>query len=214
VVASTVIRLPAVRIDHVIYGVSNLQGAVDRFANHFGLRAAGGGEHRQFGTRNEIVPVGAGQYIELMAVADHDSQHPLVRTLHRLVSDGDRLMAVCLRPDNIDEVARRLSITVTPAERHNPDGEIVRWRLAGIEAALGPERLPFFIDWQGAETRLDREHDDVAEADGIAWVEYGGDADRLAAWIGGHELPIRVVEGDPGPKAVALRRGPDTVVIR
>jgi hypothetical protein len=203
-----------VRIDHIIYGVSDLQGAVARFADEFGLEATGGGDHREFGTRNQIVPVGAGQYIELMAVADRRSQHPLALTLHQLVRDGDRLFAVCLRPDNLDDVARRLSITVAPAERHNPDGTIVRWRLAGVEAALGPERLPFFIDWQGAETRLDTEHDEVAKADGIVWVEYGGDADRLAEWTGSPELPLRIVDGHPGPRAVALRRGPETVVIR
>lgn len=202
------------RIDHVIYGVSDLQGAVGRFADEFGLEAAGGGDHPEFGTCNEIIPVGAGQYIELMAVADQQSQHPLALTLRQLVRDRDRLFAVCLRPDDLDDLARRLSITITPAERHNPDGTVVRWRLAGVEAALGPERLPFFIDWQGAEARLDAEHDAVAKADGIVWVEYGSDAARLATWTGGHALPFRIVDGDYGPQTLALKRGPDTIVIR
>lgn len=202
------------RIDHVIYAVSDLEVAVGRFADEFELRASGGGEHPDFGTRNEIIPAGAGQYIELMAVADQDSRHPLVLTLNQLIRDGDRLMAVCLRPENLDEVVRRLSITATPAERRNPDGELVRWRLAGVEAALGPDRLPFFIDWQGAEVRLDREHDEAATADGIAWVEYGGDAASLQAWTGDHQLPFRIVEGEPGPRAIGLQRGSEMIVIR
>jgi hypothetical protein len=123
-------------------------------------------------------------------------------------------MAVCLRPADLDEVARRLAITITPAERRNPDGELVRWRMAGVEAALGPERLPFFIDWQGAETRLDQEHDSAAKADGIAWVEYGADPSRLHAWTGDPSLPFRLTEGEPGPRALALTRGSDTVVIQ
>ena len=201
------------RIDHVIYAVSDLRDAAARFAQEYGLEATGGGHHPEFGTCNEIVPVGAGQYIELMTIADEDSRHPLALTLQQLIRDGDRLMAVCLRPANLDEVAKRLSITVTPGERHNPDGRVVRWRLAGVEAALGPERLPFFIDWQGAEAALDREHNEAATADGIAWVEYGGDAARLEAWTGGHQLPFTIVEGARGPRAVALRRGTDTLVI-
>jgi catechol 2,3-dioxygenase-like lactoylglutathione lyase family enzyme len=202
------------RIDHAIYAVSDLQSAVARFANEFGLQAVGGGDHQEFGTRNEIIPVGAGQYIELMAVADQDSIHPLVLTLREQLRDGDRLMAVCRRPENLDDVARRLTITAAPAERRNPDGTAVRWRLAGVDAALGPERLPFFIDWEGAEAELDREHDEAATADGIAWVEYGGDAARLQAWTGSKSLPLRVVEGEPGPRAIALKRGSGEVIVR
>lgn len=206
-------RLSAVRIDHVIYAVSDLQSAVARFAREFGLKTVGGGEHREFGTRNEIVPAGDGQYIELMAIADRASRHPLALTLRERVRDGDRLMAVCLRPASLDDVARRLSLSVIPAERHNPDGELVRWRLAGVEAALGPERLPFFIDWQGAEADIDQQHDAAATADGIAWVQYVADAERLQTWTGSHDLPFRLVDGERGPRAFALRRGSDTLVI-
>jgi hypothetical protein len=83
-----------------------------------------------------------------------------------------------------------------------------------VDAALGPERLPFFIDWEGAEAELDREHDEAATADGIAWVEYGGDAARLQAWTGSKSLPLRVVEGEPGPRAIALKRGSGEVIVR
>jgi hypothetical protein len=201
-----------VHLDHVIYGVADLPSAVERFAKEYGLESIGGGEHPEFGTRNEIVPVGPGQFIELMAVADPSSQHPLVLSLSAWLQAGDRPVAVCLRPDDLDAVAERLSISIMPAERHNPDGEVVRWRLAGVQAALGPERLPFFIDWQGAGPQSDRAQ--PPSSDGIAWVEYRGNAKRLREWIGGDELPLRVVEGEAGPRAIALRRGPDTVVIR
>lgn len=202
------------RIDHVIYAVSDLERAVARFSEEFGLRAIGGGEHPEFGTRNEIVPVGTGQFIELLAVAVAQPRHPLAVLLSELVRGGDRPMGLCLRPESLDEVASRLSIAITPAERHNPDGELLRWRLAGVEAALGPQRLPFFIDWEGAEVRQDRERDQVADADGIAWVEYGGDAARLEAWTGGADVGLRVLDGEPGPRAIAVKRGSDEIVIR
>jgi hypothetical protein len=202
------------QLDHVIYAVADLQSAVRRFADEYGLASVGGGEHPEFGTRNAIVSVGHAQFIELMAIADSGSQHPLVLSLSAWLRNGDQLVAVCLRPDNLDEVADRLSIPVTPAERRSPEGEVLRWRLAGVQAALGPERLPFFIDWQGAEQQLDSQHAEAARTDGIAWVEYGGESRRLSQWIGEHELPLRLVEGEPGPHVLALRRGPETVVIR
>ncbi|HET9104649.1 MAG TPA: VOC family protein [Solirubrobacteraceae bacterium] len=202
------------RLDHLIYAVADLESGVRRFADEYGLASVDGGEHPEFGTHNAIVPVGPGQFIELMAIADEDSQHPLVLSLSTWLRDGDHLVAVCLRPDDLDEVAERLSIPVVPAERHRPTGDVLRWRLAGIPAALGPERLPFFIDWQGAEQQLDRQHAHAASTQGIAWVEYGGDASRLTQWIGKHELPLRVLQGDPGPRAVGLQRGSETVVIK
>jgi glyoxalase-like protein len=208
------ITLSLVRIDHVVYGVSDLREAVQRFAAEHDLQATGGGEHPEFGTRNEIVPVGEGQYIELMAVADASSRHPLALSLSNHVRERDRPLALCLRPESLDAVARRLEIEIALGERHNPGGEVVRWRLAGLGAALGPERLPFFIDWQGAEERHDREHAEAASADGIAWIEYGGNPNRLREWTGGDEIPLRLVEADPGPHAIGVQRDSESIVIR
>jgi hypothetical protein len=202
------------RIDHLMYAVADLEETERRFAADHGLRATGSGEHPEFGTRNRIVPVGPGQYIELMAVGDDGSGHPLARAVAEAAGDGGRPLALCLRPDDLDTLARRLSLEIRPGERHNPGGEVLRWRLAGIEAALGPERLPFFIDWQGAEGRLDRQHGDAAVTNGIEWVEYGADRARLAEWVGADEVPLRMVEGEPGPHAIGLRRGAETIVVR
>jgi hypothetical protein len=41
-------------------------------------------------------------------------------------------------------------------------------------------------------------------ATGIAWVEVSGDADRLHQWLGGEELPFRVLDGAPRLRAVGL----------
>jgi hypothetical protein len=35
-------------------------------------------------------------------------------------------------------------------------------------------------------------------------VELGGDPDRLASWLGEHDLPLRPVEGPAGPHRVAV----------
>ena len=36
------------------------------------------------------------------------------------------------------------------------------------------------------------------------WIEVAGDPDRLDAWLGGARLPVRVVEGAPAVRAVAI----------
>ena len=104
-----------------------------------------------------------------------------------------------------------------PGSRTRPDGEEVRWRGAGIEERGDDLWLPFFISWDvppelhpgaaPAEHRVD--------AEGIAWVEVGGDEDRLRDWLGGADAPIRVVDGDPRVHAVGVRlRGGGEIVLR
>jgi hypothetical protein len=199
------------RVDHVIFGVADLEHAVRHVSERYGLGAQTGGEHPQLGTRNCLVPVGTGQYLELMAGADPGSSHPLPRFLAAAVAGGDRAVAVCLAPDDLDAVATRLSLSIVDGERRTPAGAVVRWRMAGLEAALGPDRLPFFIDWQGGGPGLDPTLN--ADCGGIDWVEIGGDPTRLRQWLGDDGLPVRFVDRGPGPRAVGVRRGDDVVVL-
>jgi hypothetical protein len=41
-------------------------------------------------------------------------------------------------------------------------------------------------------------------AGGIEWIGVAGDPDRLDAWLGGARLPVRVAEGAPAVRAVAI----------
>jgi hypothetical protein len=49
--------------------------------------------------------------------------------------------------------------------------------------------------------------------DGIAGVDLGGDPDRLREWLGGADLPIRVLEGAPGIRAVRIASAGGELVI-
>lgn len=200
------------QIDHVMYGVRGLSDASAWFVDAFGLRSIAGGSHPQWGTANAIIPVGKGQYIELITVSDPASTHTLARFLSGLVSDGDRPVAICLRPDDLDATARRLDLDISDGERVKADGEVLRWRLAGVPQALGPDRLPFFIEWPGGGGNPELDGISSAGA-GIAWAEFGGDADTLRRWIGGAESVISVVPGDNGVRRFAIRHANETVVV-
>ena len=69
------------QIDHVLYGVQDLDAAATWFEGSFGLSAVSGGAHPAWGTANAILPVGDGQYVELIAVVDGASEHPLAHVL-------------------------------------------------------------------------------------------------------------------------------------
>lgn len=206
------------RIDHVVLAVRDLEASAERLWEAHGLRFVPGGRHAQWGSANMIAPLGE-DYVELLAVVDEEVGRATVlgRTLLDLSADGDRWFSVCVATDEIEAVAERLGLAVEPGGRARPDGTEVRWRGAGIEERGDHLWLPFFISWDvppalhpGAGQAEHR-----VPAEGIAWVEVGGDRTQLDAWLGDISVPIRVVEGaDPGVRAVGLtvRGGEDLVL--
>ena len=75
--------------------------------------------------------------------------------------------------------------------------------------------MPFFLTWDipdelhPGRTRAGR----GVQAGGIAWVEVGGDAERLRDWLGGEELPIRVNDGPAGVHRIAISTADGELVI-
>jgi hypothetical protein len=196
-------------IDHVVLAVRDLDASAERLRLEHGLSSIAGGRHTAWGTANRIIPLGA-DYVELLAVVDPDvaARNRVGRFLQELTADGDRWFTVSLADDELDITAHRLGLDVVNGERERPDGAIVRWRSCGFED--DPERvarLSFFIEWdvppEAHPGRSAAEH--LVAATGIAWIEMGDDG-RLRAWLGeeGRDLPIRIIDGDPGIRRVAL----------
>jgi len=193
-------------VDHVIVVVADLDAAARAYEQR-GLVSVAGGRHPGHGTGNRIVPLG-GSYIELMAVVDRDeaASSPLGSWVERRLADvGQSPAALCLRTDDIDDAARRTKREPVRMRRTRPDGRTLEWRLVALDAALS-SGLPFFIQWLGKDAdhpgRASVEHHCATV--GIDWVELGGDEDRLASWLGPHDLPLRHVDGPPGPLRVAV----------
>jgi hypothetical protein len=77
----------------------------------------------------------------------------------------------------------------------------LRWRSAGVDEAIAEPCLPFFIEWdEGA--RLPGTEDPRPAT--ISRLVLEGSPDRLAAWLGEHSLPIRVLNGPAEVAAVVL----------
>jgi hypothetical protein len=195
-------------IDHVLVAVRDLDEAAERLYEQTGLASAAGGRHGGHGTGNRIVPLGD-SYLELMAVVDRGEAEasPAGSWLEqRLVEVGEGPAALCLHTDDLEAIAVRTGHPPLPMSRTRPDGVRLDWHLVGLEAAF-TEGLPFFIEWHIDRTahpgRTVVEHRRAPA--GIDWVELGGDEERLASWLGPHELPIRYVDGEPGPHRVAIR---------
>lgn len=181
-------------IDHVIYGTGDLDAAAARISAEFGLPAAAGGRHDGMGTENRIVALDDGSFIELLAIADEQEAKAsaLGAALLAGVARGDGLLGWAVAVDDVASVAARLGLAVTTVGRQGMTAS-----LTGVGEALGQPCLPFFI--QRAAARFASEIEPV-----IDWIEVAGDAERLRGWLGDAELPVRVVDGPPGVRAVAI----------
>jgi len=195
-----------VRIDHVVLGSRDLDATADRYRRQHGLASVPGGRHAAWGTANRIVPLGD-DYVELLAVVDRDvaASSAFGTFLRDLTAEGDRWFTVCVADDDLDGTAARLGLDVVRGSRLRPDGREISWRSAGLEDPKRDPWLPFFIEWQTADAHPGRmPADRPVAATGISWVEMAGDEARLGEWLGGAELPIRMVGGESGVRAVGL----------
>jgi len=204
------------RFDHVVYAVPDLDEAAVRFRGEFGLDSTEGGRHERWGTANRIVPLGD-QYLELVTAVDEPmaAETRFGKGVLERAARGGGWFTMAAVADDLEAVASRLGIEVGSGSRTRPDGQTVRWRMAGLDDQRREPWMPFFLTWDVRDElhpgRARAGHG--VRATGLAWVEVGGDAERLRTWLGGDELPIRVTEGEPGIHRVAISTPDGELVI-
>jgi hypothetical protein len=114
-------------------------------------------------------------------------------------------------------VCERLGLEASAMRRPRPGGDDLRWRVAGLDAARRDPALPFFIQWDVPDDALPGHAGAGATqaADArIAAVEVAGDERALRRWAG--EVPgvVRVVDGPPGVRSVAIAGAHGVEVVR
>ena len=205
----------ALHIDHIVWGVDDLDRAAAQVQERYGLASVPGGRHPGWGTANRIIPLGP-SYLELIAVADagEAAADPVGSGYARHIQAATGLMLWCLATDELDAVAARLDLPIEAKSRVLPDGTSLGWRLVGLPAALDNPSLPFFIEWDVSPERhpgrMRAGH--AAATEGIASVTVGADPSELSAWLGGASLPVRLA-GPPGVNSVTVATARGDIVI-
>ena len=204
----------SLEIDHVLIPVDDLDAAGASVRARFGLSSIEGGRHPKWGTANRLIPLGD-TYIELVAVVDRDVAELSAFGRWVLGATVGQPLGWAVRARDIEDVGRRLGLWIADGARVTPDGDVLRWRSAGLDEAIAEPGLPFFIEW------ADRTH-----LPGAAPVRHPGgqvrlrrlslkaDPARLAHWLGRNELPLSVTTGPSGVDAVVLAREEQEFAIR
>jgi hypothetical protein len=197
----------AAELDHVLVAVTDLAAAARTIEAEYGLTATEGGRHPGWGTANWILPLGAA-YLELVTVVDAAAS---ARSSFGgwVAASQSELLRPCgwaVRTDELDEVASRLDLTIEEGSRKGRNGELVRWRLAGVGEAAAEPALPFFIEWAPGTRlpgRVGPAHPNGEVS--IAELRLSGDPGQIESWLGTHQVPIDIHRGTSAITAVILR---------
>ena len=151
-----------------------------------------GGVHPRFGTRNRVLPLTRGHYLEVVSVLDHPASDKVAfGQLVRARSEaGGGWLAWVLAVGDIAPVEKRLGRVAVAGSRHLPDGFELRWKQLGVSDLHTDPQLPFLIEWE-----IDHSHHPSRGATGnvaLLAVEIAGDPGRIADWLG--EPPVEALE--------------------
>ena len=185
-------------IDHVLIPVDDLAAAGATMKARYGLTSIEGGRHPGWGTANRVVPLGDA-YLELVAVIDRDAAALSAFGRWILGATPGQPLGWAFRTRAIAEVGQRLGLSIAERSRTTPDGGVLRWRSAGLDAATAEPGLPFFIEWAdwvrlpgtaparhpSGDVRLRR-------------LSLATDPAPLVHWLGQNGLPLSVKAGRSG----------------
>jgi hypothetical protein len=151
-------RVPTM-LDHLLLGCSDLDQGIDFVEKYTGVRPAMGGVHPGRGTRNALLALDKGRYLEVIAPDPQQNEIPKVGAgvlgeLKQL--EAPRLVEWAARTLNIEASAERLRKYgvafhgPTPGSRARPDGRMLHWKTLNLDDNQD-SLLPFLIEW-GADT--------------------------------------------------------------
>jgi hypothetical protein len=201
-------------IDHVLIPVDDLAAAGAIVKARYGLTSVEGGRHPGWGTANRIVPLGDA-YVELVAVIEPEVAALSIFGRWILGATPGQPLGWAVRTRAIAEVGQRLGLSIAEGSRATPDGDVLRWRSAGLDEATAEPGLPLFIEWADG-VRLPGSAP-VQHPSGnvqLRRLSLAADPARLAHWLGENKLPLSVKRGRSGVVSVVLTHDEQEFAIR
>lgn len=198
------------RLDHISYACTNaeLADTVQRIGSDLGATFRDGGRHPRFGTRNFILPLAGGCYIEVVAALDHPAadKAPFGRAVSQRAQDGGGWLTWVVAVDDITAIETRIGREGVVGHRIRPDGVDLSWTQLGVLSVMDDPQLPFFVQWHSGK---DDHPSSGASAVSIERIDMTGDPDVVCEWLGEpvdhllDDIEVRWVEADdPGIGAV------------
>ncbi len=186
------------RLDHLSYActTSEIADVIQRIGGDLGATFVDGGRHPQFGTRNFILPLARGCYIEVVSALDHPAAEkaPFGRAVAQVAADGGGWFSWVVAVDDISPVEKRLGREARQGHRIRPDGVDLCWKQLGVLNVMEDPELPFFVEWSSSGA----EHPSSGgSAVAIERIEIAGEPAAVTTWLGtGGADPLAGIDVD------------------
>jgi hypothetical protein len=199
------------RLDHLSYaaGPEGLAACAQRLGAHLGAGFTDGGIHPSFGTRNFILPLAGGCYVEVVEALDHPAadRAPFGLAVRDRSAAGGGWLGWVIRVEDITPIEVRLRRSAAAGHRRRPDGFDLRWKQIGVKDVAANPQLPFFVQWESDPA----EHPSApGSAVQLSGLEIAGDRSVVDSYLSGSATqPLDGVEvtwlppGDDGSGLVA-----------
>jgi hypothetical protein len=177
--------MTTMRLDHLSYaaGPEGLAACAQRLGARLGAGFTDGGLHPSFGTRNFILPLMNGCYLEVVEALDHPAADhaPFGQTVRARTEAGGGWLGWAIRVDDMTAIERRLARAAADGHRRRPDGFDLRWQQIGLNELAADPQLPFFVHWLSD----DEHHPSVGGSSlTLTRLEIAGDQARVDDYLG------------------------------
>lgn len=141
-------------IDHIVYAVPDLEQAIDDLEQRLGVRPVFGGYHTTQGTKNALLNLGKGIYLEILAKDDQNTAIPPPRWMGIDLIKQPTITRWALKSNDLDKDRRTLKSyhaemgLIQGGQRKTSNGSLLSWKLIMPLSQPAIDLAPFMVDWQ------------------------------------------------------------------
>jgi hypothetical protein len=173
------------RLDHLSYaaGPEGLASCVQRLGSTLGASFSDGGLHPRFGTRNFVLPLNDGCYLEVVEALDHPAADtaPFGRAVRARTEAGGGWLGWAIGVEDMSPIEVRLGRSGVPGHRRRPDGFDLRWIQLGVNGLADDPTLPYFVQWLSPAA----EHPSAGRSTiSLREIEFAGDEATVDSYLG------------------------------
>lgn len=200
-------RIP---VDHLVYATRDLHRGMREIEELAGVAPTLGGRHAGRGTRNALIALGSGAYLEIIAPDPDQTAPPGGRWLGVDAATTSRLTTWSVKGSHLLDLRRRAVAHGVPlgevhsASRQRTDGVKLSWSVTEPDPLVAEGVIPFFIDWGVSPHPAD------SAAEGATLVDLRVehfDVEKIRRMLGALDLDVAVTAAEKAG-IVAVIEGP------
>ncbi|MFS4491443.1 VOC family protein [Maribacter sp. 2308TA10-17] len=145
------------KVDHIVYVVSDLREAIQKFKQKLGVQPVFGGYHKNFGTKNALINLNNQTYLELLAADNLNTAVTSPRWMGIDLLSKNQITRWAIKSDTLEKDSIVLKTynsemgEIKEGSRNTADGSLLKWKLIMPLPKPEVEIIPFFLDWSNTQ---------------------------------------------------------------